>query len=432
MSWTQPSTLILASNLRRTAFALAMLCALAMIATPSAKAQTFTVIHSFSGGDGYRPYAGITLDAAGNVYGTTLLSVTGEGTAFKLKRSHGAWVLNPLLTFSGDAGANPASGLVFGPDGALYGTTEGGGSMANGLVYSLMPPATACKIALCFWRETVLYNFAGGSDGSSPGFGNVIFDHSGNIYGTTNAGGAAGLGTVYELTPSNGGWAEKVLYSFSGGNDGSQPYSGVILDQADNLYGTTVGGGGSGCGGSGCGTVYELSPVGSGWTENIIYSFQDGANGEYPYGGLIFDQSGNLYGSTFYGGSAGGGTVFEFSPIGGSWTFSLIYALTAGTYGGGGPAGSLAMDGAGNLYGTTDQNGAYGAGSVFKLTPQNGGWTYTTLHDFAGNGPDGEFPIGGPTVDTRDNLYGTASQAGLQELNCGFEQGCGVVWEITP
>ena len=416
------------------ALVLAVLFVLTVAAIPAAQAQTFSVIHDFSGTDGFAPYAGVTLDAAGNLYGTTSQSFTGDGTAFQLKRSHGNWVLNSLFTFTGTNGAYPFAGIVFGPDGALYGTTNSGGlGKGFGVVYNLRPPRTACKSALCPWTETVLYPFTGGSDGSGPSLGNPVFDKNGNLYGTTQLGGDLacsppyGCGTVYQLTPSASGWTESVLYSFSGGNDGSEPASGVILDEAGNLYGITYQGGGIGCGGRGCGTVFQLSPSGSGWKETILYSFTGGSDGGNPYGGLIFDQSGNLYGTTLFGGSGGGGTVFELSPSGGGWTFTLVYALTGYDAG---PVGSLAMDGAGNLYGTTNANGAYGNGSVFKLQPSNGGWIYTTLHDFTYRGPDGSLPVAGPTVDAKGNVYGTTSQGGTQY--CGFEVQCGVVWEITP
>ena len=235
-----------------------------------------------------------------------------------------------------------------------------------------------------------------------------------------------GWGTVFKLTPSNGGWAESVLYSFTGGSDGASPYSDVILDQAGNLYGTTWQGGVSGCAfGTGCGTVYQLTPSGSGWKENTLYSFQSATDGGNPPAGLIFDPSGNLYGATWTDGPGGGGTVFELSPADGSWTFTSLYALN----GTGGPAGSLVMDGAGSLYGTTDSDGAHGVGSVFKLTPSNGGWIYTSLYDFTG-GSDGYFPLCRVVFDTSGNLYGT-TYAGGNNNDCGG-YGCGVVWEITP
>ena len=231
----------------------------------------------------------------------------------------------------------------------------------------------------------------------------------------TEFGGSGDQGAVYELTPSGGGWSENVLYSFPGGaSDGYFPQSGVALDNIGNLYGTTYYGGTYGAG-----TVYRLTPSGSGWAENILYNFQAGDDGGYPFGGLIFDQFGNLYAATPTGGSGGGGTVFELTPSDGNWTFSVLYSFSAGT----GPYGSLTMDAAGNLYGTTFTVGAYGYGSVFKLTFSGGGWSATDLHDFTG-GSDGGNPFGNVTLKPNGKLYGTASGGGAY--------GLGVVWEITP
>src|ERR1035437_1017268 len=211
--------------------------------------------------------------------------------------------------------------------------------------------------------------------------------------------------------------------------DHKSPQSGVIFDSAGNLYGTTQGGGTGGCG-----TVYELSPSSSGWTEKVLYNFQCGfsSDGQYPIGGLIFDAAGNLYGTTNFAGANNGGTVFELSPLGGgNWTFHLLYSLS---YNGTfdfllyGPTGTLAMDSSGSLYGTTVMDGAFGGGSVFKLTPSHGGWTYTSLHDFGG-GSDGGNPFGNVVLDASGNVYGTAGVGGLS----GCEGlGCGVVWKITP
>lgn len=399
-----------------------------VIATQGAHAQTFTVIHDFSGTDGYSPYATLTLDTAGNLYGTTAASLTGEGTAFSLKPSHGGWVLNTLVAFSGgDDGGYPYGGVVFSPSGALYGTTTYGGLLGYGVVYSLRPPNTVCKSVICGWTETVVHSFSG-SDGNGPYLENLVFDHSGNLYGTTSNGGVSNHGVVFQMTRSGGTWNEIVLHSFLGGNDGSFPASGVIVDAAGNLYGTTGQGGGSGCGGTGCGTVYQLSPSGSGWKETILYSFQGGNDGQNPYGGVILDPSGNLYGTTSDGGSGGSGTVFELSPASGNWTFALLYSLSGGCCAG--SLGNLAMDGAGNLYGTAYSTGDGLSGSVFKLKRSDSGWTYITLHNFGYRGPDGDLPVGGPTVDANGNVYGTTSDGGTH--SCGFEVTCGVVWEITP
>jgi len=368
------------------------------------------------------------MDQAGNLYGTTCGSDCAyggkAGAVFRLSKIGSSWPLNPLHNFAGgNDGANPYAGVVFGPQGILYGTTPHAGrngcdGSGCGTVFSLKPYPTACKTALCGWQETVLYSFTGGSDGMNPALGDLIFDRAGNLYGTTSAGGADGYGTVFELVPSQGGWTEKVLYSFTGGNDGSQPFAGLIFDNAGNLYGTTVYGGTYGWG-----TVYELTPSGSGWTANVLYAFQGKNDGRSAFGGLIFDQLGNLYGNNWSAGQADGGTVFKLALSNGSWTYSVVYSFSA--YGYRGPAANLAIDGAGNLYGTTvnDGHGPYGSGNVFELTPSGGSWIYTSLYDFTG-GNDGAEPICNVIFDANGNLYGTTYYGGAD--------GYGVVWEITP
>ena len=284
-------------------------------------------------------------------------------------------------------------------------------------MFKLAPALSACKTALCPWTETVLYRFTGGKDGANPPYGDLVFDQAGNAYGTTFNGGSYSVGNVYELTPSNGGWEQSVLYAFNNsGNDGIRPFSGVVFDKVGNLYGTTSAWGG----GNRYGTVFQLTPSGSGWTESILYAFQGLNDGQAPEGGVIFDPSGNIYGTT--SGGPGGGTVFELTPSGGGWTFSLIHTFAAGI----GPLSSLARDAAGNLYGTAFTSGAKGYGSVFKLTYSGGIWTYTTLHDFTG-GTDGGNPIGNVIVDASGNVYGTASSVSM-----GGPYGPGVVFEIAP
>jgi uncharacterized repeat protein (TIGR03803 family) len=413
-------------------FALAIVFLLTIAATQAAQSQTFKVIHTFTGGqDGARPDAGLTMDAEGNLYGTASFGGgANAGTVYRLKRLRSNWVFNPLYSFTGSNGdgATPQARVIFGPDGVLYGTTEWGGGSCKpgyycGTVFDLRPSVTACKAALCPWTETVLYSFSGGADGGSPE-GDLIFDSAGNIYGTTVTGGNTagcfgnGCGTVYELKPSGGGWTESVLYAFAGGSsDGQDPWAGVTSDGAGNLYGTTVHGGSV----YDCGTVFQLTQLGGVWTENILNNFQNGG-GCWPYGDLIFDQSGNLYGDTTAGFA---GTVFEMSLSGGVWTLQTLYSFTGCN--GCGPYATLAMDGAGNLYGTTAQDGANDAGNVFKLTPSAGGWTYTSLHDFTG-GSDGAVPYSSVLIDSNGNLYGTTYRGGAG--NCA--SGCGVVWEITP
>ncbi len=416
---------------------LATVLALTVVLTQSAQAQTYTVLHSFTGGvDGANPWAGLTMDRAGNLYGTTFFGgynagdcdPGGCGAVFKLTHKGSGWAFSPLYSFLGDNdGASPSARVSIGPNGILYGTTSSGGGWNGGTVFSLRPPAAACKTALCSWNESVLYRFSNSLDGLSPGYGDVVFDQAGNLYGTTYQGGSGPCGggpcgVVYKLTPSNGGWTESALYSFTGTSGGNGPYAGVIFDQAGNLYGTTSEGGNGGCNGLGCGTVFQLTPSGSGWTENVLYAFQNSSDGANPIGGLIFGPSGSLYGTTS-GVGKGKSTVFELTPSSGNWSFAPLCNLA----GSGGSTASLIMDAAGNLYGTALNGGAYGSGSVFKLSPSGEGWTYTSLHDFCAGGPpcsDGAQPWGNVILDANGNLYGTARAGGPGNY--------GVVFEIAP
>ena len=407
--------------------ALAIAFLIPLAATQAAQAENFNVIYTFSGEkDGANPYAGVTLDRAGNLYGTTYAGgAAGLGTVFKLKRSGSGWIVNPLYSFTGNNdGAQPRARVIIGPDGALYGTTLNGGGagcagFGCGTVFSLRPPAFACKAAMCPWTETVLYRFTGGTDGGLP-LGDLVFDRAGNIYGTTEEGGVPhscgnlGCGVVYELMRSGSSWTESTLYQFTGGTDGETPNGGVVFDHSGNLFGTTVSGGAYNFG-----TVFELTPSGSGWTQNVLYNFQNLLDGKQPDTGVTFDASGNMFGTTVFGGAGNGGTVFELTPLAGEWIFSVVYGLT----GNAGPFGNLSLDAAGNLYGTTYQDGEYDLGSSFKLSPSLGGWTYTSLHDFTG-GSDGQYSLSNLVFDSSGNMYGTAAYGG--------EHGYGVVLEITP
>jgi uncharacterized repeat protein (TIGR03803 family) len=412
------------------ATALAIIFAQTVVANQSIQAQTFTVIHAFSGGlDGGEPYAGLTLDKAGNLYGTTSQGGSpsgGDGTVFRLKPKNSSFVFNLLYSFTGSDGYNPFARVIFGPNGTLYGTTYIGGAYNGGTVFNLSPPPHACKSALCPWTETVLHSF-GLNDAANPGYGDLIFDQAGNIYGTAQTVARHYIypGAVYELTPSGSGWTENLLYIFTGGEDGAYPDAGVIMDQSGNLYGTTAEGGDLACQPPhGCGTVFQLTPSGSGWTENTLYSFSGGNDGWYPEAGLIFDPSGNLYGAT-QGVSGSGGTVFKLTPAGnGNWTYALIYSFTGIDGNNCGPSRTLVMNGLGSLYGTTPCGGVNNAGTVFKLTPSGGNWTYTSLHDFTG-GSDGYGPQCSVVFDASGNLYGTTSSGGPF-------YNTGVVWDITP
>jgi uncharacterized repeat protein (TIGR03803 family) len=406
----------LSVSAKRAAVAMAIVLVLTVVTTSAAHAQNFQVIYSFLGfTDGARPYAGLTIDAGGNLYGTTYAGHEGVnwGGVYELKKGSTGFTFQVLTVFDGTL----QSGVVFGPDHGLYGTSPNNiAGYYYGYVYEVKPPiSVSCHVTFCPWTGTTLYHFTGGADGDDPTFGSLLFDRAGNMYDTTAAGGT-GNGVVYEMTKSGSGWGEQPLYAFSGNPDGKAPYAGLTFDNAGNLYGTTTAGGPSDNG-----TVFELSPNGGGgWTEQVLYSFTGGSDGSFPAGGLTFDQSGNLYGSTNKGGSGGGGTVFKLTPSGGGWSYSLVNSFTGTT--GCGPFANLSFDGAGNLYGTTLCDGANSAGNVFKLTPSGGGWTYSSVHDFTG-GSDGGYPRSNVTFDTAGNLYGTASRGG---------RGVGVVWEITP
>jgi uncharacterized repeat protein (TIGR03803 family) len=381
-----------------------------------APAQTLTVLHTFTGGeDGYEPYAGVTLDQQGRIYGTTIQGGShGDGVVFRLVREGEGWSLSPIYSFGSqkDDGVNPVSRVVFGPGGLLYGTTSAGGAGGWGTVFSLQPPATACKAVLCPWVETTLYTFTGGDDGGDPLYGDLSFDQMGNIYGTTLAGGSSGEGVVFKLARSGSGWTESVLWSFTGDSDGGAPTAGVIFDTAGNLYGTTSAGSSHFSG-----TVYELSPTQSGWSETTLYSFtgETGAGS----GGLVMDAHGNLFGIT--GGSDGGiSAAYELTPQNGSWSFTQLQNFGDEYIG---AVAAPTFDAHGILYGvlpTTD--GAFNAGEVFQLTPSGNQWLYSTYYDF-NSSPTG-LSLGGVTFDGSGNMYGTG-------LGGGSDYD-GTVWEITP
>ncbi len=255
----------------------------ALAAYVPAHGQTFSVLHSFTGGgDGAYPVGGVSVDSAGNLYGATYyggLDNGGEGygVVYKLSHHNSSWTFNSLYTFQGSIdGDTPSSKPVIGPDGGVYGTTSGGGIYGVGTVYKLSPSPVVCKTVLCPWNVSVLHSFPGSHlDGVFPGGDRVVFDSVGNLYGTTGGGGLStcaesGCGVVYELSPSQGQWTETRLYNFTADPDGYAP-NGVTLDSSGNLFGTTMWGGtvNSSCT-SGCGIVFELTPTSGGWTESII------------------------------------------------------------------------------------------------------------------------------------------------------------------
>jgi len=392
------------------------LAATFVILTALAHAQTLIVLHSLTGGTGGdTPLAGVTLDQQGRIYGTTIYGGSRtDGMVYRLVHQGEGWVFSPLYSFGlqQDDGNYPQARVLFGPDGLLYGTTAFGGAENEGTVFSLQPPPTACKSVLCPWVETILYSFTGGADGREPGFGDLTFDQAGDIYGTTDGGGNAGGGVVLELTRASGTWTESVLWNFTGGSDGGGPISGVIFDSAGNLYGSTNYGGANNFG-----TVYELSPTQSGWSETTLYSFtSDTGPGA---GGLAMDAHGNLFGMT---GDIDDSfnVAFELTPQDGGWSFSVLHTFGEQEAT---PVVGPTLDSQGNLYGPLPTGGDSGDGEIFQLTHSGDQWTYSPFYQFI---PcmDGCFPFGAVTFDANGNMYGTTSQGG--------PDGVGVVWEITP
>jgi uncharacterized repeat protein (TIGR03803 family) len=386
-------------------------------------AQTYTQLHLFNDGlDGALPTSGLTNSGSAALYGTTTSGGTGNnGVVFKLTNKNSSWTFSPLYEFTGgDDGGVPYAGVVVGPNGALYGTTSLGGTGDDGTVFELMPPPTFCRAILCFWTERVIHSFTGTPDGNSPGFGNLVFDHSGNIYGTTAYGGTFDEGVVFELSPSGGGWTETILHNFGSGTDGANPESGVILDSAGNVYGTTAFGGTATDCEMGCGTVFQLVPSGGSWTENILLNLDTESSGSDPQGTLTMDSSGNLYGTAVKGGMDGGnGTVFELSPSGGGYTYSLIVEFTGACN----PRPGVTLDSAGDLYGVCYDGGSNLYGLLFELTNSGSGWTLNDLYDFFNFNGDGKYPEG-PVLLLGGSIYGTTISGGNNDN--------GTLWEYTP
>jgi uncharacterized repeat protein (TIGR03803 family) len=371
------------------ALALAVLLGLAAAAPPSAKAQTFTVLHTFTGSPDGRESDAALINVNGNLYGTTRFGgLSDKGTMFKVNSKGGEIVLHSFR------GGYPLSPLVVDSAGNFYGTTSYGGSSGLGTVFK-MDTAGA---------ETVLYSFAGPPDGSHP-YAGLVMDSVGNLYGTTSFGGASNAGTVFKVDTSN---AETVLYSFTGGADGAYPlYGSLVIDSAGNLYGTTERGGSLDLG-----TVFKLDSSG---TETVLHSF-NGPEGGFPTSGVIMDNNGNFYGTAAIGGAHGDGTVFA---VDGSGTYTLLYSFAGGSDGAV-PSGALVRDGSGNLYGTTFYGGSKHGGTMFKIS---GKGNETVLHSFKFS-TDGAKPTAGLIIDGKGDLFGTTSVGGAS--------GFGTVFELLP
>jgi uncharacterized repeat protein (TIGR03803 family) len=396
---------------------LAIVSATACLVTAAWAASTTKLIYSFAGNaDGEYTDTELVADSAGNLYGTSVQGGTfGGGTIFQVTP---AGVHTVLYNFTGGTdGGEPYKGVTLDAQGNLYGTavTGGGGSCEGGcgVVFKLMNSGGT-------WTQSVVHTFLG-SDGSGPG-SPVAIDTHGNIYGTTPTGGVNGMGVVYELKQNGtGGWAFGVIHTFTGGNDGGGgSASPLLIDAAGNLFGVcTVGGA------NGFGTVYEMSLTQGKWRLTTLYAFKDQPDGALPYGGVISDKAGNLYGTTYYAGVYDVGTVYKLTRTNGTWTETVLYSFKGGQDGSS-PISSLVADAAGNLYGTTSDGGAAACscGVIFKMTRgTTGKWTESVAYRFPGT-PQPGFAYNGMVLDSAGHFYGATVHGGS-----GND---GAIYEFTP
>jgi uncharacterized repeat protein (TIGR03803 family) len=395
-----------------------------MITSASWAITGYKRVYSFSGGvDGRDPATTLTFDREGNIYGTTAGGGDFDfGAVFKLTPSGDTWVQTVIYSFAGgNDGLDPHGGVTIGPDGNLYGTAVAGGNAGIcagdgcGVVYRLVRDGD-------FWFQETIHNFKGGNDGWGPGSG-VVFDANGNLYSTTPNGGRSSAGTIFMLSPTaTGAWHKTTIHSFTGGKDGATGSLGnLLLDAAGNLYGVTEQGGANGVG-----TVYKVShsPTGR-WIFTTLYTFKGMPDGASPYGGLISDASGNLYGTTYFGGLAGMGTIFQLAPgPNGSWQENVLYNFLGDTDGSF-PTTTLIFDAKGNLFGSTSAGGrpSCDCGTAFKLTLSGGSWNEKIVHYF-GKGFDGYAPNYGLTFDAAGNLYGATPAGGTSRT--------GMIFKFTP
>src|SRR5213080_4600449 len=388
-----------------------------VLSLATAAATTTNVIFSFEEDEGEYADTDLETDSAGNIYGTTVLGGDfGSGTVFKLSRTPTGWVHTVLYSFtSGADGGEPYKGVTVDREGNLYGTAVTGGSGSCeggcGVVYKLTNSGGT-------WTQTVIHAFTGGDDGSGPG-ARVTVDPHGNVYGMTPTGGAFGLGTIYQLHPgANGNYTFKVIHSFTGGVDGSSGSAGKMILRNGHLYGAATTGGAFGSG-----TVFELRPTQAGeWDFKTLYSFQGQPDGVFPYGALLFDRSGNIFGTTYYGGVNGLGAVYQLAPRPiGEWRERVLYSF-AGGGDGNSPISHLNFDSVGNLYGTTSEGGL-GSGTIFKLTRgPNGSWVESLPHLFQGP-PDAAFPYSG-MINRAGSFYGATTHGG--------DNDDGAIYKFTP
>ena len=387
-----------------------------LLATAAWAANTTKLIYSFAGAsDGEYTDTELVRDSAGNLYGSSVQGGTfGGGTVFQVTS---AGVHTVLYNFTGGAdGGEPYKGVTLDADGNLYGTavTGGGGACEGGcgVVYKLTNSGGT-------WTQSVIHAFTG-ADGSGPG-APVAVDKHGNVFGTTPTGGANGLGTIFRLaSDGSGGYKFRVIHTFTGGADGAGGSAGhMIFDAAGNIYGACTTGGVNGFG-----TIFKLASVSGQWQLTTLYAFKDSPDGALPYGSVVFDKTGNLYGTTYYAGASDLGTVYKLTHTGGTWTESVLYSFKGGTDGAS-PISSLVADASGNFYGTTSDGGASACscGVIFKMTNANGKWTESVVYRFPGK-PSPGFAYNGMISDGAGNFYGATVHGGS-----GND---GAIYKFTP
>jgi uncharacterized repeat protein (TIGR03803 family) len=397
---------------------LGVFAVVAMVGNAAVAAGTTKVIFSFEEESGEYPYTELVRDGAGNLYGTAVEGGEfGGGTVFQLTPSGN---LTVLYNFTGQQdGGQPYGGVTLDAQGNLYGTAVVGGSgraceEGCGVAYKLANEGGV-------WTQTVLHNFTGGNDGAGPGAGLTI-DQRGNLYGMTPIGGSYGLGTIYQLHPTQQGeWRFRLVHTFTGGLDGSSGSAGrMIFDQAGRLVGaTTVGGA------YGHGIVFRLRHRAGSWKLKTLHSFRGQPDAGFPYGSLLIDRAGRLYGTTYYDGANDLGAVYQLTQgPDGLWRERVLHSFQGGISGSN-SVSNLVLESR-SLYGTTSQGGAPGCscGTIFELTPDGQGtWTHRVAHAFTG-APDGAYAYSGMVADGQGNLYGATAFGG--------EADDGAIYRFTP
>lgn len=384
------------------------------IAGATSSAAKETVLYTFTGGsDGRLPNSGLVFDSAGNIYGVNQYGqgVSSYGNVFELTHSGSGWTETVIYGFSDPSdGDEPVGTLVWDEKGNLFGVTQiGGASSGVGTVFELSPASGGG------WAKSTLYTFSGGSDGAQPV--GLIRDAKGNLYGTALYGGdtSCNCGVVFELKQSKGSWAEIVLHSFLGLADGAIP-QGLAFDAAGNICGTTEGGGTYNAG-----TVFQIKHSGGHWKESVLHSFTGGADGDVPFAGVIVGKAGNLYGTTTGGGSGNRGVVFELKhKSNGEWQEQVLHSFKDNGHDGISPSTALIFDNTGNIYGTTSQGGVYGNGTAFELMRNfDGTWIETVIQTFIG--PSRGSQPNALVLGNDGHLYGTTYAGGPYNAGLAFQ-----------